>query len=139
METKFLESLSFVNFYIKHNFRCASRLCFRYVLLLEADTHSILTLHTKNEDGAYSRRSCSSRPTVIPPNILPHLYGQLVQTCQVRFTKFVCQCIAQKIRFSGIDKSHQVWKPTRAHRNRCTSRLPSGGRQLATEIGNVGN
>lgn len=55
----------------------------RYVQLVEADTHSVLTLHTKNEDGTYCRRSCSSRPTVIPPNILPHLYGQLAQTGQV--------------------------------------------------------
>ncbi|GAB0093446.1 rapamycin-insensitive companion of mTOR [Sergentomyia squamirostris] len=52
----------------------------RYVLLLEADIHSSLTLHTKNEDGTYSRRTCSTRPTIIPPNVLPHLYGQLVQT-----------------------------------------------------------
>lgn len=58
---------------------------FRYVLLIEADSHAVLTLHTKNEDGTYCRRSCSSRPTVIPPNILPHLYGQLVQTSQVPF------------------------------------------------------
>lgn len=41
-----------------------------------------MTLHYKNEDGSYNRRSCSSRPTIIPPNILPHLYGQLVQTSQ---------------------------------------------------------
>lgn len=54
----------------------------KYVLLGEADTHSVLTLHTKNEDGAYNRRSCSSRPAVVPPNLLPHLYGQLVQTTQ---------------------------------------------------------
>lgn len=52
----------------------------RYVLLVEADIHSSLTLHTKNEDGTYSRRSCSTRPTIIPANVLPHLYGQLVQT-----------------------------------------------------------
>lgn len=54
----------------------------KYVLLVEASTHSSLTLHTKSEDGTYNRRSCSSRPTTIPPNILPHLYGQLVQTTQ---------------------------------------------------------
>jgi rapamycin-insensitive companion of mTOR len=52
----------------------------RYVLLLEADTHSTMTLHTKSEDGTYSRRNCSTRPIIITPNILPHLYGQLVQT-----------------------------------------------------------
>lgn len=51
-----------------------------YVLLCEADTHSVLTLHTKNEEGAYSRRSCSSRPTIVAPNLLSHLYGQLAQT-----------------------------------------------------------
>lgn len=55
---------------------------FRYVLLIEADTHASMTLHYKNEDGSYNRRSCSSRPTIIPPNILPHLYGQLIQTSQ---------------------------------------------------------
>lgn len=54
----------------------------RYVLLVEADTHATLTLHTKNEDGTYSRRTCSSRTAIIPPNVLPHLYGQLVQTDQ---------------------------------------------------------
>ncbi|XP_055685205.1 rapamycin-insensitive companion of mTOR [Lutzomyia longipalpis] len=52
----------------------------RYVLLVEADIHASLTLHTKNEDGTYSRRSCSTRPTIVPSNVLPHLYGQLVQT-----------------------------------------------------------
>lgn len=56
----------------------------RYVLLIEADTHANLTLHTKNDDGTYSRRNCPSRITLTPPNILPHLYGQLVQTTQVR-------------------------------------------------------
>lgn len=51
--------------------------------MVEASTHSSLTLHTKSEDGTYNRRSCStSRPTTIPPNIFPHLYGQLVQTMQ---------------------------------------------------------
>ncbi|XP_055843320.1 rapamycin-insensitive companion of mTOR [Episyrphus balteatus] len=54
----------------------------RYVLLVEADTHSSLTLHIKNEDGYYSRRNCSTRPIVIPPYIQPHLYGQLAQTSQ---------------------------------------------------------
>lgn len=54
----------------------------RYVLLVEADTHASLTLHTKNEDGFYSRRNCSTRPIMIPPNIPPHLYGQLIQTEQ---------------------------------------------------------
>lgn len=39
-----------------------------------------MTLHYKNEDGSYNRRSTTSRPTIIPPNVLPHLYGQLVQT-----------------------------------------------------------
>lgn len=54
----------------------------KYVLLLEADTHASLTLHTRNEDKTYSKRTCSNRPTIVPPNILPHLYGQLVQTSQ---------------------------------------------------------
>lgn len=54
----------------------------RYVLLVEADTHATLTLHTKNEDGTYSRRTCSTRTAINPPNVIPHLYGQLVQTAQ---------------------------------------------------------
>lgn len=54
----------------------------RYVLLVEADSHANLTLHTKNEDGTYSRRSCASRTTIYPPNVPPHLFGQLVQTTQ---------------------------------------------------------
>lgn len=54
----------------------------RYVLLIEANTHSSLTLHTKSEDGTYSRRTCLTRNPSISPNIIPHLYGQLVQTTQ---------------------------------------------------------
>lgn len=55
----------------------------RYVLLVEADTHAVLTLHTKSDDGTYSRRNCSSRRSTFLPNILPHLYGQLAQTSKV--------------------------------------------------------
>ncbi|KAH8373225.1 hypothetical protein KR009_006539, partial [Drosophila setifemur] len=54
----------------------------RYVLLVEADTHSSLTLHIRNEDGYYSRRNCNQRPQTVPPNIAPHLYGQMAQTSQ---------------------------------------------------------
>lgn len=54
----------------------------RYVLLVEADTHSSLTLHSRNEDGYYSRRNCNTRPIIVPPNIPAHLYGQMVQTTQ---------------------------------------------------------
>nr|XP_016937001.2 rapamycin-insensitive companion of mTOR [Drosophila suzukii] len=54
----------------------------RYVLLVEADTHSSLTLHIRNEDGYYSRRNCNQRPQTVPPNIAPHLYGQMAQTGQ---------------------------------------------------------
>ncbi|XP_034490781.1 rapamycin-insensitive companion of mTOR isoform X2 [Drosophila innubila] len=54
----------------------------RYVLLVEADTHSSLTLHVRNEDGYYSRRNCNQRMLLVPPNIAPHLYGQMVQTTQ---------------------------------------------------------
>lgn len=53
---------------------------FRYVLLVEADVHASLTLHNKNEDGSYCRRSFSSRPAVVPPNLQPHLFGQLCRT-----------------------------------------------------------
>lgn len=49
---------------------------------MEADAHSSLTLHIRNEDGYYSRRNCNTRPTIIPPNIPAHLYGQMVQTAQ---------------------------------------------------------
>lgn len=54
----------------------------RYVLLVEAETHSCLTLHVRNEDGYYSRRNCNQRAQLVPPNIAPHLYGQMVQTTQ---------------------------------------------------------
>lgn len=60
----------------------------RYVLLIEADTHAHMTLHTRSDDGTYSRRACSTREITIPPNILPHLYGQLVQTTQVNIIIF---------------------------------------------------
>ncbi|XP_062538285.1 rapamycin-insensitive companion of mTOR [Armigeres subalbatus] len=52
----------------------------KYVLLIEADIHAHLTQHTKTEDGTYSRRHCAQRVGVTAPNMLPHLYGQLVQT-----------------------------------------------------------
>ncbi|XP_055526616.1 rapamycin-insensitive companion of mTOR [Wyeomyia smithii] len=54
----------------------------RYVLMIEADIHAYLTQHTKTEDGTYSRRHCAQRTGVAAPNMLPHLYGQLVQTSQ---------------------------------------------------------
>uniref|UniRef100_A0A0N8ES09 Putative rapamycin-insensitive companion of tor n=1 Tax=Aedes aegypti TaxID=7159 RepID=A0A0N8ES09_AEDAE len=57
----------------------------RYVLLIEADVHAHLTQHTKTEDGTYSRRHCAQRVGVTAPNMLPHLYGQLIQT-----TKGMC-------------------------------------------------
>ena len=41
-----------------------------------------MTLHIRNEDGYYSRRNCNTRPLIVPPNIPPHLYGQMVQTAQ---------------------------------------------------------
>lgn len=72
-----------VNLYYFENYNCFNLFhtpYSSYVLLCEADTHSVLTLHTKNEEGAYSRRTCSSRPTIVAPNLLPHLYGQLAQT-----------------------------------------------------------
>ncbi|XP_058444874.1 rapamycin-insensitive companion of mTOR [Malaya genurostris] len=54
----------------------------RYVLMIEADIHAHLTQHTKTEDGTYSRRHCAQRTGVTAPNMLPHLYSQLVQTSQ---------------------------------------------------------
>lgn len=56
--------------------------CKRYVLLVEAETHATQTLHSKNEDGTYCRRSFSTRPAIVPPNVLPHLFGQLARTRQ---------------------------------------------------------
>lgn len=58
----------------------------RYVLLIEADVHAHLTQHTKTEDGTYSRRHCAQRVGVTAPNMLPHLYGQLVQTTKGMFS-----------------------------------------------------
>lgn len=54
----------------------------RYVLYIESETHASLTLHTKNEEGIYSRRSCTNRPEVTPTILPCHLYGALVQTTQ---------------------------------------------------------
>ncbi|XP_055600389.1 rapamycin-insensitive companion of mTOR isoform X2 [Uranotaenia lowii] len=54
----------------------------RYVLMIEADIHAHLTQHTKTEDGTYSRRACAQQTGIPTPNMLPHLYGQLVQTQQ---------------------------------------------------------
>lgn len=54
----------------------------RYVLMIEADIHAHLTQHSKTEDGTYSRRHCAQRTGTGAPNVLPHLYGQLVQTNQ---------------------------------------------------------
>lgn len=67
---------------IVFNWKFFLSLIFRYVLLVDADTHSSLTLHVRNEDGYYSRRNCNTRPVIVPPNIPPHLYGQMVQTTQ---------------------------------------------------------
>lgn len=53
----------------------------KYVLFVESETHSSLTLHTKNEEGYYSTRSSLHQRQVISSTILPcHLYGALVQT-----------------------------------------------------------
>lgn len=54
----------------------------KYVLFVESEIHACLTLHTKNEEGVYSRRSSTNRQSVVPPNIPCHLYGALVQTTQ---------------------------------------------------------
>lgn len=54
----------------------------RYVLYIESETHASLTLHTKNEEGIYSRRGCADRPEVTPTILPGHLYGSLVQTTQ---------------------------------------------------------
>lgn len=74
--TRGILSLFHSQYFIKFYYFC------RYVLLVEADTHASLTLHIRNEEGYYSRRNCNTRPIIVPPNILPHLYGQMVQTTQ---------------------------------------------------------
>lgn len=53
----------------------------KYVLYVESETHSSLTLHTKNEEGYYSTRNSLHQRQVISTTNLPcHLYGALVQT-----------------------------------------------------------
>lgn len=53
----------------------------KYVLFVEAETHSSLTLHTKNEEGFYSQRnSLHQRQAISSTNLPCHLYGALVQT-----------------------------------------------------------
>lgn len=53
----------------------------KYVLFVESETHSSLTLHTKNEEGFYSTRNSLHQRQVITSTTLPcHLYGALVQT-----------------------------------------------------------
>lgn len=53
----------------------------KYVLYVESETHSSLTLHTKNEEGCYSTRNSIHQRQVISSTNLPcHLYGALVQT-----------------------------------------------------------
>lgn len=55
----------------------------KYVLFVESEIHACMTLHSKNENGVYSRRSCSvSQLPVIHPNFPCHLFGALVQTTQ---------------------------------------------------------
>ncbi|KAG5679301.1 hypothetical protein PVAND_008879 [Polypedilum vanderplanki] len=53
----------------------------KYVLFVESETHSTMTLHTKSEDGYYmSRNSFQQRQMVKTTNLPCHLYGALVQT-----------------------------------------------------------
>jgi rapamycin-insensitive companion of mTOR len=53
----------------------------KYVMFVEAETHSSLTLHTKNEEGFYNQRNSLHQRQVISSTNLPcHLYGALVQT-----------------------------------------------------------
>lgn len=53
----------------------------KYVLFVESETHSSLTLHTKNEEGYYSTRNSVHQRQVISSTSLPcHLFGALVQT-----------------------------------------------------------
>lgn len=53
----------------------------KYVLFVESEIHSSLTLHTKNEDGYYTSRNSFHQRQVVKTTHLPfHLYGALVQT-----------------------------------------------------------
>ncbi|XP_056646449.1 rapamycin-insensitive companion of mTOR [Diorhabda sublineata] len=56
---------------------------FRYVKVVEGDISDTLTLHQRNDDGKYDKRSGSLRNTSRRDVFLPpHLYGQLVQHVQ---------------------------------------------------------
>ncbi|KAG5892421.1 hypothetical protein JTB14_003357 [Gonioctena quinquepunctata] len=53
---------------------------YRYVKLVEGDISDALTLHQRNEDGKYDKRSSSLRNTNRRDVFLPpHIYGQLSQ------------------------------------------------------------
>jgi rapamycin-insensitive companion of mTOR len=54
----------------------------KYVLFVESETHSSLTLYTKNEDGYYMSRNSSQhqRQNVKTTSLPCHLFGALVQT-----------------------------------------------------------
>ncbi|XP_050502878.1 rapamycin-insensitive companion of mTOR [Diabrotica virgifera virgifera] len=55
----------------------------RYVKLVEGDIADALTLHQRNDDGKYDKRSSNQRNTNRKDVFLPpHLYGQLVQYVQ---------------------------------------------------------
>lgn len=54
----------------------------KYVLLIEGDLHSSLTLHSRGEEKTHLKRVSFHRTNGIPPNILPHLFGELSQTAQ---------------------------------------------------------
>jgi rapamycin-insensitive companion of mTOR len=53
----------------------------KYVLFVESETHSTMTLHTKSEDGYYMSRNSFQQRQIVKTTSLPcHLYGALVQT-----------------------------------------------------------
>lgn len=53
----------------------------KYVMFVESETHSSMTLHTKSEDGYYmSRNSVQQRQMIKTTNLPCHFYGSLVQT-----------------------------------------------------------
>jgi rapamycin-insensitive companion of mTOR len=52
----------------------------KYVLFVEAETHSSFTLFSKNEEGFYSQRNSLHRQVISSTNLPCHLYGALVQT-----------------------------------------------------------
>lgn len=59
-----------------------SKFGYRYVLIVESETHCSLTQNNRSADITYSQRINSTRTsnTLILSTLPPHLYGQIVCT-----------------------------------------------------------